>query len=90
MGAARSTKTVIADDTLPTSLAMVRAALTRQREFSPALWAFLARQNSRVTRSLGLPAVSMAVSEADKVPLRVKHGSEERNHDKGKQFYHRL
>jgi len=54
---------------LSASLARVRAALAHQREFSPALRAFLAQQNSRVTRSLNLPAISLAASEAARCRL---------------------
>ena len=69
---AESQHAVVADDTVSASLARMEAGLTRQREFSPAMRAFLARQNSRVTRSLCRPAVSLAASEAARCRFATK------------------
>ncbi len=57
-------RAVVASGTVVRLVARMRAALPRQREFSPALRAFLAEQNSRVTRSLNLPAFILATNEA--------------------------
>lgn len=59
--------------------ATVRAALTAQREFSPALQAFRARQNSRVPPSLAWPAISLAMSEAAWVAAATRKGNQPMN-----------
>lgn len=77
---------VITSGTVVRLAARMRAALARQREFSPALRAFLAEQNSRVTRSLNLPAISLAANEAARCRFAATIG-ERMNHDTGRQYY---
>lgn len=71
---------------LSTSLPGCGRRFARQREFSPALRAFLAEQNSRVTRSLNLPAIFLAANEAARCRFAATIG-ERMNHDTGRQYY---